>query len=311
MPLAALNTALGKILKHDPRGDTVLRLGDCLELMPDMPTNSFHLIITDPPYFLDGLNDEWDTDALDERRDKAGVVGGLPVGMKFDRKQGRNLQAFFSKVSDQAIRVLCPGGFFLSFAAPRLYHRMAVAMDESGFELRDMLAWHYSKGGQAKAFKQDHFVRRMAIRESEQRSLIQSMKGRKTPQIRPQFEPIAVAQKPKEGTFVENWQKWKTGLVDLSDTTRVNGRTPTTVLKIDKPVKDKYNSHLTVKPVRLLEVLIKIFSMPGQTVLDPFVGSGSTLLAARNTGRIGVGIEVNPSYYDIALKRIKGKTNET
>ena len=300
-----LNKALSLILDHDPRGHPPMLLGDCLEIMADMPSRSVHLILTDPPYFLDGMDADWDAGKPDKRNATSDVVGGLPAGMKFDRKQGVRLQEFYGKVSAQAYRVLCPGGFFLSFAAPRLYHRMAVAMDDAGFELRDMLAWHYRKGGQAKAFTQDHFVRKMQISKAEQQDIIKSMGGRKTPQIRPQFEPIGVAQKPKDGTFVDNWIKWETGLIDLAGV-RVHGHTPTTVFQIDKPIKDKYNTHLTVKPVALLELLINIFSKEGQTVLDPFAGSGSTLLAARNTGRDSVGIEINQQYYDIAQNRIRG-----
>ncbi len=308
MTLDLLDKALDMISNHDPRGRVSLLLGDCLEIMSDMPKNSVHLIATDPPYFLDGMDDEWNASKRTARSD---VVGGLPAGMKFDRKQGLRLQEFYSQVSKQAYRILVPGGFFLSFASPRLYHRMAMAMDECGFELRDMLSWRYRNGGQQKAFTMNHFVERMSITDENKQKIIQSMGGRKTPQIRPQFEPIGVGQKPREGTFIENWQKWKTGLVDLTET-RVSGRKPTTVLEFDKPVKDTYNSHLTVKPVPLMEVLIRIFSSEGQTVLDPFAGSGSTLLAARNTRRESIGIEVNPEYHSIATNRLRGKpTNET
>lgn len=302
-----LNKALDLIMQHDPRGDVSLLHGDCLAIMADMPSGSIHLVATDPPYFLDGLDADWRGKGRNTRSD---VVGGLPAGMKFDRKQGLKLQEFYGKVSAEILRILVPGGFFLSFASPRLYHRMAVAMDDVGFELRDMLVWRYRNGAQQKAFKQDHFVRRMNISKKAQDKIIQSMNSRKTPQIRPQFEPIAVGQKQKEGTFVDNWQKWKTGLIDLNGP-KVKGRTPTTVLEFDKPAKDTYNSHLTVKPVALMEVLIRIFSTSGQTVLDPFAGSGSTLLAARNTGRKGIGIEINAEYHEIATNRLEGIPNET
>ena len=118
----------------------------------------------------------------------------------------------------------------------------------------------------------------MDIPKKEQDKIIKSMNGRKTPQMRPQFEPIAVAQKPREGTFVDNWLKHRTGLIDLN-VPRVRGRTPSTVLEIQS-----YNSHLTVKQG------IRIFSAPGQTV-DPFAGSGSI---GTPTGRA---IEVNAEYH--------------
>jgi len=62
--------------------------------------------------------------------------------MKFDPKQGIELQNFYTKVSKKLYKVLKPGGFFLSFSQPRLSHRMAIAMENAGFEIRDMYAWH-------------------------------------------------------------------------------------------------------------------------------------------------------------------------
>ena len=303
MSFEELDKVLNTIAEYHPaNGNITLLLGDCLEHMKDIPDNHVHLITTDPPYFIDGLTNSWNVEAVNGKRSRAGVVGGLPVGMKFDPKQGRELQAFYSKAATQAIRVLRPGGFFLSFASPRLVHRMAVAVEDAGFEIRDIYAWHYRQG-QQKAFTFNHFVNKMDISKERKAEIIKSMGGRKTAQLRPQFEPIVVAQKPKEGTFIDNWMKWKTGLADVANV-RINGKKPTTVLNIDKPVKENYNSHLTVKPVMLMETLIKLFSMEGQTVLDPFVGSGTTLIAARNTGRLGVGIEINKEYYTIAKQRL-------
>ena len=67
---------------------------------------------------------------------------------------------------------------------------MAVALEEEGFEIRDMIAWHYKHRSLFKAFSQDHFVRRMNISEAEKDALISSLAGRKTPQLRPQYEYI-------------------------------------------------------------------------------------------------------------------------
>lgn len=287
---------------HPGNGHATLLLGDCLEHMADMPTDSVHMVITDPPYFIDGLNNNWDVAALNGKKSKAGIVGGLPPGMKFDPRQGKDLQAFYAKVSEQVMRILCPGGFFLSFSSPRLLHRMAVAIEDAGFEIRDMYAWLYRQG-QEKAFTLNHFVDKMNISERKKGSIIKSMRGRKTAQLRPQFEPIVVAQKPKDGTLLNNWMKWETGLADVSGV-RIEGKKPTTIFSVDKPIKAQYNSHLTVKPVFLMETLIKLFTIEEQVVLDPFVGSGTTLLATRKTGRKGIGIEINSEYYKIAEQRL-------
>ena len=277
--------------------------GDCLEKMQDLPDRSVHMVLTDPPYFLDGLGDDWNDGKLARRKSRAGIVGGLPVGMKFDPQKGRDFQDFFEKVSEQIIRVLVPGGFFLSFSQPRLSHRMMVAAEDAGFEIRDLLAWRYTKKAQFKAFSQDHFVRKMKKPRAEKEKMIRKLQGRKTPQLRPQFEAIMLAQKPKEGTFVDNWLKWEAGLIDANKT--LGGVAPSTVMTVEKPDKEAFNSHLTVKPVTLLKHLIELFTKPGQTVLDPFLGSGSTALAAFETGRSCIGIEINEKYARIARNRIR------
>ena len=63
--------------------------------------------------------------------------------------------------------------------------------------------------------------------------------------------------------------------------------------------------NVTVKPVKLIEHLIKIFSKENSLILDPFVGSGTTLLACKNTNRKCIGIEINTEYYKIACSRMK------
>ena len=83
------------------------------------------------------------------------------------------------------------------------------------------------------------------------------------------------------------------------------GVAPSTVMTVEKPDKEAFNSHLTVKPVTLLKHLIELFTKPGQTVLDPFLGSGSTALAAFETGRSCIGIEINEKYARIARNRIR------
>ncbi|MGL4721911.1 MAG: DNA-methyltransferase [Desulfovibrionaceae bacterium] len=275
-------------------------LGDCREKIKIIEDASVDIIITDPPYFLDGLDGNWNGSDVDRKRNKAGIVGGLPVGMKFNTKQGKNFQKFYYGVSQELYRVLKPGGFFLSFSQPRLFHRMAVAVEDAGFEIRDQYVWKYGQS-QMKAFSQNHFVEKMAISDVEKKRIIEELAGRKTPQLRPQFESILLAQKPKEGTFVQNWLKWGVGLVDTKQT--LDGKTPTTIMKMDKAQKDEYNTHLTVKPVRLLEHLIQLFSQNGQVVLDPFLGSGSTIIASYNTDRICIGIEIQEEYYNVAKKR--------
>lgn len=282
--------------------------GDSRKVLKEFDDNSVHMILTDPPYFLDGLDNQWDKGQSDSVKG-TGSVGGLPVGMKFDTKQGIEFQQFIQPIARELYRILMPGGFFVSFSQPRLYHRLAIAVENEGFEIRDLLVWHYTKKAQFKAFTMTHFVERMDyLSDKEKRLLIRDLAGRKTPQLRPQFEAMMLAMKPREGTFVENWMKYHVGLID-ADKTR-DGRSPTTVMDCEKPIKEKYNSHLTVKPVPLLIDLIQLFSSKDQVILDPFLGSGATAIAAVKTNRSCVGIEINPEYIKIAERRIKEVRNE-
>jgi len=302
---AALLRPLRERRKRTAQTKTKIVAGDCRTVLVDMDAASVHLVVTDPPYFLDRLDGEWNPERIERSRECAGAIGGLPVGMRFDPAQGRNLQDFLMPVSRELFRVLKPGGFLLMFAAGRLYHRAAVAVEDAGFEIRDAYAWRYTKKAQYKAFTMDHFVRRRNdLTDAEKARVCRKMKKRRTPQLRPQFEPILCAQKPREGTFVDNWLMHETGLIDGSEALPGRG-VPETVMTVEKEGRDQYNGHLTPKPVTLCEHLIRLFSLSGQTVLDPFLGSGSTLLAARNTGRVGVGIEINPAYVEIAANRLE------
>lgn len=289
--------------------DISVRLGDALAQMRALPDESVHLIATDPPYFIDGMGSDWNRQSLNTRTGRAGVIGSLPVGMKFDPAQARAFQAFMEPIAEQAMRILKPGGFFIAFSQARLYQRLAVAAEDAGFEIRDMLAWNYE--GQAKAFSMDHFIRKMNISEAEKKALLDSIGGRKTPQLKPQLEPMVLAQKPRIGTFVQNWAEHGTGLVDT--TASLDGKFPGNVMTVPKPTKEEKgpgNEHLTVKPVRLMEHLINLFSAPGHLVLDPFLGSGTTGVAAIKAGRDFLGVEIDPTYAKIASNRISQARRE-
>ena len=142
--------------------------------------------------------------------------------------------------------------------------------------------------------------------EEEKQHLIEELDGLKTPQLKPQIEPMVLAQKPKEGTFVENWKKYQLGLVNTKES--LDGMFPSTVMEVSKSVRksetEENIEHMTVKPVCLISHLIKLFTRPGQTVLDPFLGSGSHGVAAIECNRNFLGFEIEKDYYDIALKRI-------
>lgn len=372
--------------------------GDCLEVMKTFPDNHFTHIVTDPPYGLRFMGKRWDYE--------------IP---------GQDVWA-------EILRVCSPGAMMLCFGGSRTYHRLAVEIENAGWEIRDCLMWIYGSG-----FPKSHNFGKAVGGE---------WLGYGTA-LKPAYEPILLAMKPIEGTFVLNAEKWGVAGINV-DATRIEtsdvlsfgsrelgdgikygkcnpttegvqnslGRWPANVIFdqesgklldemsgvlksgggdlghktqdggygkkygyvkdvrepnsggasrffycpkasssernqgcetlksqtregssgnnrtricgfcgltdngsndhskcdgniIDKISKPNKNFHPTVKPIRLLEYLLKLITPPGGgLVLDPFLGSGSTLLAASNLGFDGVGIEKEESYVAIANARI-------
>lgn len=276
---------------------------DCLYRLQKIENNSIDCVITDPPYFIDGMGDNWDTKELIKSVKKSGIIGSLPVGMKFDPQQGKKLYDFTLKYSKEIFRILKPGGFFLVCNQPRLLHRSACAIEDVGFEIRDIITW--IRNGQGKAFSQDHFVKRMKITDEEKVKILNSLGGRKTPQLRGCHEDIILAQKPKDGTFVENWMKWGVGLVDFSY--KIDDLMAANIMNVPKPSgkERKESDHLTMKPIKLMEHLVNLFTKENDVVLDCFMGSGTTGVACKNLNRNFIGIELDENYYKIAKERIE------
>ena len=175
--------------------------GDCLEVMRGMADNSVDAVVTDPPYGLSFMGKKWDYDVPGE------------------------------EIWRECLRVLKPGGHLLAFAGTRTQHRMAVRIEDAGFEIRDMIAWVYGSG-----FPKSHNVgnavdkslgcenRGHAISSGSQihpttgkpranGELLPKYEGRTDEgkkwagfgtALKPAMEPITVARKPLIGTVAEN-----------------------------------------------------------------------------------------------------------
>ena len=296
---------------------------NCIPELEKLEDNTIDCVITDPPYFIDKLDNKWDAQKV--KGDKANShIKHLPKGMKFSKDQVKKLYDFYLNLSKLLFKKMKPGAYFLSFSSPRLYHSIAMACEIAGFEIRDMINWTYTKS-MPKGMSISHVIRKMKITDEEKVALIEKYKDFKTPMIKSCFEPICVAMKPKgKLTFIKNELKWNTGLLDFSQKVGKNkDRVPANIItteeynelydknfmvsKPNKKEKGKYNTHRTVKPLALMEHLIKLFSKEGSLVVDPFVGSGTTALACQNTNRKCIGIELNKEYYEICLKRCAPK----
>lgn len=277
---------------------------NCVDYLPKIDGNFVDLILTDPPYGVDVMGSGWDRDRIENLIEKStkSTVKGLPVGMKFDPEDAIKLQKFLEPIFLEYFRILKPGGFCLIFSQSRSSHRVAMALENSGFEIREQLFWDYGLG-QQKAQSVNNFIKKNKNLTDDQKiELTEKLKLKKTPQLAPKFETIWLAQKPKDGNIVENYMKWGTGLVNF------NNQTVKVSFEFSKPnpkERDLIHKHPTQKPLSLLEELITRFSDKNNIVMDTFGGSGSTYLACKNTSRHFIGCEIDPIYFEIIQDRLR------
>lgn len=169
--------------------------GNCLDLLKTLEDNSVDSVVTDPPYELGFMGKSWDSTGI----------------------------AFNPDVWKETLRVLKPGGYLLAFSGSRTYHRIAVAVEDAGFEIRDQIMWVYGSG----------FPKSMNISLSMNKKGIDSSKweGWGTA-LKPAHEPIVMARKPLEGTVVDNVLTWGTGGINI-DASRVPGE-PVPINKLEE-----------------------------------------------------------------------------
>lgn len=221
-----------------------LHHGDCLDVMADMPANSVHAIVTDPPYGLEFMGRE--------------SVFGRASRTSPEYRAGALFQDWCEAWARECLRVLKPGGHMLAFGGSRTWHRLAAAVEDAGFEIRDSIAWLYGSGfpksmNVAKAItgaqlghgSNSRAIRRATMGEDYEPSGVRGnrdgvtrrsdtgMADRDLPltadaeqwsgwgtALKPAFEPIVVARKPLAGTVASNVLEHGTGALNI-DATRV------------------------------------------------------------------------------------------
>lgn len=152
-----------------------LTLGNCLDILRTMPDNSVDSIVTDPPYGLSFMGKRWDYD--------------VPS----------------TDIWAECLRVLKPGGHLLAFAGTRTQHRMAVRIEDAGFEIRDMIAWVYGSG----------FPKSRNIAADMEESYNAAVWQGWGTALKPALEPITVARKPLIGTVAANVLEHGTGALNI------------------------------------------------------------------------------------------------
>ena len=183
-----------------------LHHADCLDVLRSLPDCSVDSVVCDPPYNLAFMGKAWD--------DHASAVG---------------FQQWCELWAAECLRVLRPGGHLLAFGGTRTWHRLACAVEDAGFEVRDSIAWLYgsgfSKGGllgnkaglewcECGPNPLDDGARRGRVGCPRCGGLDPAFRGFSTT-LKPAFEPVVVARKPLTGTVAGNVLAWGTGALNV------------------------------------------------------------------------------------------------
>ena len=153
--------------------------GSNLDVLPTLADNSVDAIVTDPPYELGFMGKSWDSSGI----------------------------AYSVELWAECLRVLKPGGHLLAFSGSRTYHRMTVAIEDSGFEIRDMISWISNK-----TFPKSHNIQK-ATKSDDWTGWGTALK--------PTVEPIVMARKPVDGTIANNVLTWGVGGLNI-DASRIS-----------------------------------------------------------------------------------------
>jgi DNA modification methylase len=160
-------------------GDAVVYHGSNLDVLPLLPDCSVDSIVTDPPYELGFMGKTWDSSGI----------------------------AYNVKVWSECLRVLKPGGHLLAFGGSRTYHRLGVAIEDAGFEIRDTIAWISSK-----TFPKSLNVSKALEKSGRDGSAAEGW-GTGLKQV---VEPVVLARKPLVGTVADNFETWRTGAMNIA-----------------------------------------------------------------------------------------------
>ena len=288
----------------------VIYTADAVTKLKTLPPQSAQLFLSDIPY---GIGAE-DWDVLHDNTNSA-YLGESPAQVKAGnvfKKRGKPLngwseadksipQQYYNWVSlwcSEWFRILVPGGNVFVFAGRRMAHRCIASFEDCGFTFRDMLAWD--------KIVAPHRAQRISVVYERRNDNISAERwaGWRVGNLRPVFEPILWFSKPYKigGTLADNILAYGTGAYNERILPKY-GQTADNIFHV-RSEKEDYGLHPTQKPLKLMELLIELTTQEGDLVIDPFCGSGTTLLAALRLKRLYVGIEQNPDYTANATLRL-------
>lgn len=288
--------------------------GDCREKLKELPDNYISACITDPPYNYEFIGHKWDESEIQRRKervqDSKTLVKNIPYGSglaggvrnkRWYEKNRNNILEYENWCYEWALelyRVCKPGATVLVFNSTRTVAHVQVALEKAGFYARDIVVYRRSSGI-PKGINMQRNLEKKGFENPEQMEGWHSC-------LRSEWEAVCVLQKPLSNNYTETLLKYGTGLFY---TKMDNGGFQSNILEdIKRDKTPDYNIHCTVKPLDLMKKLVHIFvpRTKGSIILDPFAGSGTTLVAAKQAGLDYIGIEIEPTYIDIIEKRLSG-----
>jgi len=254
--------------------ETTLFHQDCVAGMKRIEADSVQLVIADPPY-------------------------ENVVGASWDKLEANNYVKFSRTWLKEATRVLRPGGSILVYGSPERtwIARIAVMLeDEFDFNVNQTACWVYNQGGGSRVST----MKKLAVQH--ELLLWASKKG--------SSYVFNASDCCEHYTEDERAIALAKGKGRVSNESLDRGRPPRSFLDFNREnsrsKERRYGNHPSMKPLPLCEHIVKLFSNPGDSVVVPFVGSGSELISAATLGRLATGYELHAQYVEIARKRFEG-----
>jgi site-specific DNA-methyltransferase (adenine-specific) len=249
--------------------------GDCLDVLADLPEGSADLVFADPPF-----NIGYQYDVYDDRRAKADYLEWAE----------RWLRA--------ALRVLKPSGSFFLAIGDEYAAEHKVLLDKLGLTLRNWIVWHYTFGVNCtRKFNRSHAHIFYYIRDRKNYTFnpepVRVPSARQTTYADARANPVG---KLPDDTWVLRPQETQDHFRADQDTWFVS--------RVCGTFKERV-SHPCQMPEAVLERIIRVASNPGELVLDPFAGSGTTVAVAKKLGRRYLGIELSEEYAENVRKRLE------
>ncbi|MDE0470378.1 MAG: site-specific DNA-methyltransferase [Ekhidna sp.] len=292
--------------------------GDCIDVLNQIDADSIACCITDPPYNYEFIGHRWDDKEVKRRIERvkegktmvknipygSGLAGGVRNKRWYEKNRQNDLayMAWCQEWTDGLFRVCKAGSPVAVFNSNRSIAHVQIALENSGFYTRDMLVYRRNSGI-PRGLNLGKKLENMGHPDAS------SWKGWHSA-FRNEWEAIILVQKPLMNNYWETLQQTNVGVFN---TVNEDGSFQSNILEgLSNKSKQEKFEHCTVKPITLIKKLIKTLvpKTDGNIILDPFAGSGTTLVAAQELGFKYLGIEIEENYIPIIKDRLESSFNE-